>query len=114
MNRWIGWRLRGQSGVVILTKITAGIEVPVVVLTDNDGGLRSHNVAEFSRGQQIVLLSLVKPQVGRISGQGPTVGVKRSRTIVAVEPNAFINSLQVLIIGNRLRGCQSWLWWSGC
>ena len=59
MNRWIGWRLRGQSGVVILTKITAGIEVPVVVLTDNDGGLRSHNVAEFSRGQQIVLLKKI-------------------------------------------------------
>ena len=51
MDRWIGWRLRGQSGVVILNKIAAVIEVSVVVLTDNDGGLRSHNVGEFSRGQ---------------------------------------------------------------
>ena len=101
MNRWIGWRLRGQSGVVILNKITAVIEVSVVVLADNDGGLRSHNVGEFSRGQQIVLLSLVKPQVGRISGQGPPVGVERSRTIVTVELlNTFVNSLQVLIVGN--------------
>ena len=114
MNRRKGWRLGGQSRLVILDKITGGIEVSVVVLTDDDWSLRSHNVGEFSGGQQIVLLSLVKPQVGRISGQGPTVGVKRSRTIVAVEPNASINSLQVLIIGNRLRGCQSWLWWSGC
>ena len=114
MNRGIGRGLGGQSGFIILNKITGGMKVSVVVLTDDDGSLRSHNVGEFSGGQQIVLLSLVKPQVGRISGQGPTVGVKRSRTIVAVEPNAFINSLQVLIIGNRLRGCQSWLWWSGC
>ena len=51
MNRWIGWRLRGQSGVVILNKIAAVIEVSVVVLADNDGGLRSHNVGEFSRRQ---------------------------------------------------------------
>ena len=112
MKRRIGRRLGGQSGFVILNKITGRIEVSVVVLTDNDGSLRSHNVAEFSGGQQVVLLSLVKPQVRRVSGQGPTVGVERSRTLVTVEP--FVNSLQVLIVGNRLRGCQSWLWWSGC
>ena len=114
MNRRKGWRLGGQSRLVILDKITGGIEVSVVVLTDDDGSLRSHNVGKFPVGEQIVLLSLVKPQVSRVSGQRPAIGIERSRTLVTVEAKTLINSLQVLIVGNRLRGGQGWLWRSCC
>ena len=114
MKRRVGGRLRGQSGFVILNKIAAGVQVSVGVLTDNHGGLRRHNVGKLSGGQQVVLLSLVIPQVGGVSGQGPTVGIQRSRTVVTVELKTFVHSLQVLIVGNRLGGCQGCLCGSGC
>ena len=114
MNWGVGWRLGGQSGFVILNKIIGRMKVSVVVLTDDDGSLRSHNVGKFPVGEQIVLLALVKPQVSRVSGQRPAIGIERSRTLVTVEAKTLINSLQVLIVGDRLRGGQGWLWRSCC
>ena len=85
-----------------MTKITCWREVSIVVLTDDNGCLRSNNVLKLPRCQQIVLLSLIKPNVCGISGQAPSVGIQWDRTVI--KPKTIINSINVLIVGNGFRG----------